>query len=777
MSIKTVQVPVKGLTCVNCARTVGSTIKSFGARDVEVNLSSEIAEIKFDRGIDWEKLVRELEDYGYSLLLNELKILLHDVDSAGLERLEKVVGEMDGVVHVAVDSGGVLRVLYSSIQVQKGDILRKVRSMGFSFRVLGEGEDIMDAEIQENEKHLRSLRNRVIVSVLLSIPLLIAHLGFHINPFLQLLLATPVQFGPGMYFIRGAWNALKKRNPDMNLLIATGTLSGYGGSLLHFLNPSIFQHVYFETSALIITIVLIGRYLEARAKHMTTGAIRKLLSLKPATALLERDGTVVEVPADEVDRGDVFILKSGMRVPADGEILEGEGYFDESHITGESAPVKKRPRAIVIGGSVMLRGYVRAVARRVGSETLVSQIVRMVREGQFKKARFQSIADRISGIFVQVVVSFALLVFAIWLLVGPVPRLEHALLAMVSVLVVACPCAIGIAIPSVVSVAMGRGASMGILIRTPSVLEEGSSIDTVVFDKTGTLTQGKPVVRGDIPAEHMKYIASLEALSEHPVAMAILEHYGDGPLYHVEGFRVFEGMGVSGIVNGRMVAVGNGRLMKRLGIEHPGGEGILYYIQGLGTGSFRVEDSLKPESREVVSALKSMGYSVYIVSGDSRENVEGVARILGVDGFYHSVLPHEKVEIIDDFRKRGRRVAFVGDGINDAAVLSHANMGIAVGGATDIAKEAGDVILMHGDLRKILTAIRLCRAASRRIKWNLFWTFIYNVSLIPMAGGLFYLLTGRMFDPVWSAIAMGLSDVSVVGNALLLYRFSDKSSP
>ena len=769
MSIKTVQIPIRGLTCVNCARTVSSTIKSFGARDVEINLSSEMAEIKFDRDIDWDRLLRELEDYGYHLLLETLEVRISKPD----EKIVPALEGMEGVVHVSMDSSGALRILYSPFQARKGDILRRIREMGLSY-TLTKGKE---KELEKDGSHLKDMKRRMLISILLSIPLLIAHLGFHINPLIQLALATPIQFGVGWYFIRGAWNAIRRRNPDMNLLVATGTLSGYFGSFLHFLNPSIFRHVYFETSALIITIVLIGKYLEARAKYMTAGAIRKLISLRPSTALVERDGKVVEIPVDELDRGEVFVLKSGMRVPADGEIIEGEGYFDESHITGESRPIKKGKGEEIISGSILKGGYVRAVALRVGSETLMDQIVRMVREGQMEKARFQSIADRISGVFVQVVLSIALVVFFLWMLAGPQPRLEHALLAMVSVLVVACPCAIGIAIPSVVSVAMGKGASMGILIRRPSALEEGGVVDTIIFDKTGTLTLGKPTVRGHIPQEHLRYIASLEALSEHPIAQAVLEFYSRDDFYRVEEFKVFEGMGITGIVDGRRVAVGNGRLMERLGISHPGGEGILYYIEGIGAGSFVVEDALRPEAPEAISRLKGMGYGVYIVSGDSRENVERVARELGVDGFYHSVLPQEKVEIVKEFLRRGRRVAFVGDGINDAAVLSHASLGIAVGSATDIAKEAGDVILVKEDLRRVATALLLCRAAYRRIKWNLFWTFAYNVSLIPLAGGLFYLLTGRMFDPVWSAIAMGLSDVSVVGNALLLYRFSDRQSP
>ncbi len=764
------QVPVRGMTCVNCARTVKSTFEAFGAREVRVNLSSDVVEVRGE-SLDWKSLLKELKEYGYDPVLQEVRILILDTQESGeLDRAVNLLREMDGVALVEEGADGALRVLFSPVQIEGGDILRTIRRAGLRGRILSGDEDTLSARVEEEKAHLRSMRNRMLLSLILSIPLLIAHLGFHISPLVQLILAAPVQFGPGWYFIAGGWRALRKGNPDMNLLIATGTLSGFFGSMLHFLNPAIFQHVYFETSALIITIVLIGKYLEARAKHMTSSALRRLLSLKPPRAIVEREGRREEIPVDELVEGDIFILRSGMRVPADGKIVEGEGYFDESSIRGEPVPLKKREGDVVIGGSIMVRGYVRAVAQRVGSETLLSQIVKLVREGQFKKARFQSVADRISGIFVQVVVGIAIAVFFLWLAVGPEPNLEYALLAMVSVLVVACPCAIGIAIPSVVAVAMGRGASLGMVIRNSSALEKGGSVDTVVFDKTGTLTVGRPVLVSPVPREHLRYLASLESASEHPVARAIVEAY-DGDLLPVKGVREYEGMGIEGVVDGRRVVIGNPLLFSRLSLKAPRSSGLLYFIEGMGSGILRVEDRVRGDALSAVKRLRKMGLRVYILSGDSRENVEKVARILGVDGYFHSALPHEKVDIIEEFRRGGRRVAFVGDGINDAAVLAHADLGIAVGGATDIARESGDVILLRDDLNGVVDTLRLCAAAFRRIKWNLFWTFAYNALLIPLAGGMFYLLTGRMFDPVWSAVAMGLSDVSVVGNALLLYRF------
>ncbi len=770
MPVKTIQVPVRGMTCVNCARTVKSTFEAFGARGVEVNLSSDLVRVKAD-ALDWKSLVRELREYGYEPILEEVRLLIVDADNPeDVLRFRTMLEGMDGVALVEEEPDGTMRVVYSPLQMERGDLVRIARRVGIRCRALSRGEDVLSARMDEERRHLRDLRKRMMISIILSIPLLVAHLGFHLSPILQLLLAAPIQFGPGWYFIVNGWRALRKGNPDMNVLIATGTLSGFFGSLLHFLNPAIFQHVYFETSALIITIVLIGKYLEARAKLMTSSALRRLMSLKPPVAIVERNGKQEEVPVDELQEGDVFILKAGMGVPADGRIVEGGGYFDESSIRGEPIPVRKSVGDEVIGGSIMVRGYARAVAERVGSETLISQIVRLVREGQFKKARFQSIADRISGIFVQVVVGIAIAVFFLWLALGPQPRLEYALLAMVSVLVVACPCAIGIAIPSVVAVAMGRGASLGMVIRNSSAFEKGGSVDTVVFDKTGTLTEGRPVLVSEIPSEHLRYLASLENASDHPVARAIVEAY-DGPTLPVDDVKVHEGMGIEGRVDGRRVVIGSPALFERLSIEVPHSDGPIYFIEGVGSGTLRVEDRVREDARAAVEGLRRMGLEVYILSGDSEENVRKVAEVLKVDGYFHSALPHEKVSIIEEMKEKGRRVAFVGDGINDAAVLAHAHLGIAVGGATDIARESGDVILLRDDLKGVVDAIRLCRAASGRIRWNLFWTFAYNVLLIPMAGGLFYLMTGRMFDPVWSAMAMGLSDVSVIGNALLLYRF------
>ncbi len=737
---------------------------------MEVNLSSDLVRVKAD-ALDWKSLVRELREYGYEPILEEVRLLIVDADNPeDVLRFRTMLEGMDGVALVEEEPDGTMRVVYSPLQMERGDLVRIARRAGIRCRVLSRGEDVLSARMDEERRHLRDLRKRMMISIILSIPLLMAHLGFHLSPLLQLLLAAPIQFGPGWYFIVNGWRALRKGNPDMNVLIATGTLSGFFGSLLHFLNPAIFQHVYFETSALIITIVLIGKYLEARAKLMTSSALRRLMSLKPPVAIVERNGKQEEVPVDELQEGDVFILKAGMGVPADGRIVEGGGYFDESSIRGEPIPVRKSVGDEVIGGSIMVRGYARAVAERVGSETLISQIVRLVREGQFKKARFQSIADRISGIFVQVVVGIAIAVFFLWLALGPQPRLEYALLAMVSVLVVACPCAIGIAIPSVVAVAMGRGASLGMVIRNSSAFEKGGSVDTVVFDKTGTLTEGRPVLVSEIPSEHLRYLASLENASDHPVARAVVEAY-DGPIFPVDDVKVHEGMGIEGRVDGRRVVIGSPALFERLSIEVPHSDGPIYFIEGVGSGILRVEDRVREDARAAVEGLRRMGLEVYILSGDSEENVRKVAEVLKVDGYFHSALPHEKVSIIEEMKGKGRRVAFVGDGINDAAVLAHAELGIAVGGATDIARESGDVILLRDDLKGVVDAIRLCRAASGRIRWNLFWTFAYNVLLIPMAGGLFYLMTGRMFDPVWSAVAMGLSDVSVIGNALLLYRF------
>ena len=770
MPVKTIQVPVRGMTCVNCARTVKSTFESFGAREVEVNLSSDIVEVKAD-SLDWKGLMKELREYGYEPALEEARLLITDVEGPDdASRAMHLLRSLDGVVLAEEGTDGVLRVIFSPLQLERGDIVRAVRRAGFRCRLLSRDEDALSAREDEERRHLRQMKKRMVSSIILSIPLLIAHLGFHISPLIQLMLAAPIQFGPGWYFIVNGWRALRKGNPDMNVLIATGTLSGFFGSLLHFVNPSIFQHVYFETSALIITIVLIGKYLEARAKHMTTSALRRLMSLRPPVAIVERGGSLEEVPVEELAEGDVFVLKAGMRVPSDGRIVEGEGYFDESSIRGEPIPVRKGVGDEIIGGSIMVRGYAKAVAERVGSETLVSQIVKLVREGQFKKARFQSIADRISGVFVQVVVGIAIAVFFLWLALGPSPRLEYALLAAVSVLVVACPCAIGIAIPSVVAVAMGRGASLGMVIRNSSALEKGGEVDTVVFDKTGTLTEGKPVLVSRIPREHLKYLASIESTSDHPVARAIVEAY-DGPLLPVEEVRVHEGMGIEGVVGGRRVLIGNPALFRFLSVDVPVSDGLLYFVEGVGSGSLKVRDRIREEAPDVVRMLKSMGLGVYILSGDSEENVREVAGALDVDGYFHSALPQDKVAILEEMRARGLKVAFVGDGINDAAVLSHADLGIAAGGASDIARESGDVILLRDDLRGVVDAIRLCRASLRRIRWNLFWTFAYNVLLIPMAGGVFYLLTGRMFDPVWSAVAMGLSDVSVIGNALLLYRF------
>ncbi len=761
--MRKLRIPIKGMTCTSCARTVENTLKLFPqVRNVSVQLASETADIVYEDDLDWEKVVNELKEIGYEPLLSEVDIYL-ELDETLVSKLERELeSKLHGVIRVSYNPiNHVLNVLFSPEELSVQDILDFLRRKGFEAQVVRNASDILEIEIKEKEKHFRELFLRALFSSFFSIPLLVnhvLHLGMH--PIVQLLLATPVQFVFGGYFIKQAFNALRSRNMDMNVLIALGTLSAYFGSFLHFVNPEFFKDVYFEASAVIITVVLIGKYLEARAKFNTTSALRKLLALKPQRVKVVRNGKLEEVHVDELGVGDVFVVGSGERIATDGKVIEGEAEVDESFITGESLPVYRKPGDEVFGGSLVVKGYLKVQATKVGKETLIGQIVRMVKEAQTEKSRVQSLADKVSSVFVPVVVTIAILSFLFWLLIGPEPRFNNALLSAISVLVVSCPCALGIAIPSVIAVALSKATEFGILIRNALALENASSIDTVVFDKTGTLTKGKFKLVSKVDEEHLKYIAPLETLTNHPIAEAFKHVKSD---YKVDSYRYIVGKGVVGVVNGRKVVVGNEKLTGRSGLS--------YYIEGVGEGSIELEDELKEDALEVVRKLKRMGYKVYVVSGDTEEHVRKVASKLNVDGYVSQASPVDKVKFIEKLRNQGHRVCFVGDGINDAPVMSRSDLSIAIGNATDIAKESGDIIIMNERLMNVVVALKLAKVHSRKVKQNLFWAFIYNILLIPFAAGGHMLLFGKPFNPIWSAVAMGLSDVFVVGNALSLYRF------
>lgn len=664
----------------------------------------------------------------------------------------------------------------------------------------------------EDDSELRSMTRRFWGGVVLSIPLLVLSMGgmaggsfLHRLPagwmeWLQLALATPVVLWGGWPFFQRGWASLVNRHLNMFTLIAMGTGTAYVYSLIGTLVPGIFPEsffghggrpeVYFEVSAIIVTLVLLGQVLELRARRQTSSAIKALLDLSPKTARRIRpDGSDEEIPLEHVHRGDRLRVRPGDRVPVDGVIEEGSSAVDESMITGESLPVAKALGAKVIGATVNQTGSFIMRAERLGAESMLAQIVRMVAEAQRSRAPIQSLADTVSGYFVPAVVLVAILTFVAWAIWGPEPRFAHALVNAVAVLIIACPCALGLATPMAVMVGVGRGARAGVLVKNAEALETMEKVDTLVLDKTGTLTEGKPQVTQVVAldgaeAEVLRLAASLERASEHPLAAAIVNAATQRglKLASVSNFQSLTGQGVTGSVDGHQVAIGNAALFaaKNITIDRLAGQSdalrqegqtvILVAIDGRPAGMIAVADPIKASTQETVAALKQNGLRLVMLTGDNRLTAQAIAAKLGIDEFEAEVLPQDKSQAIKKLQDAGRTVAMAGDGVNDAPALAQANVGIAMATGTDVAMESADVTLVKGDLRGIMRAHKLSRASMRNIRQNLFFAFIYNLLGVPIAAGVLYPFTGLLLQPVFAAAAMSFSSVSVIANALRLRR-------
>jgi Cu+-exporting ATPase len=661
--------------------------------------------------------------------------------------------------------------------------------------------------VEERNPELEDMTRRFWASLVLTVPVFLLAMTdmlpgrpLHVPPraqgLLEMALASPVVLWGGWPFFLRMWASFLHRRPNMFTLIGLGTGAAYLYSLAATLFPSAFPASfrghggqvdrYFEAASVVVVLVLLGQVLELRARSRTSGAIRALLSLAPRTARrLEADGTEVDVPLEQVRPGDRLRVRPGERVPVDGVVLDGASAVDESMITGEPIPAEKTPGGRVTGGTVNGNGTLLMRAERVGRETLLAQIVRMVGEAQRSRAPIQRLADVVSGYFVPAVVIASALTFTVWAARGPEPRLAHALLAAVAVLIVACPCALGLATPMSIMVGVGRGAREGVLIRDAAALETLEKVDTLVVDKTGTLTEGKPrlvTVEGGEEAELLLLAASLERGSEHPLAAAVAARaQARGLLLRpVTGFRARPGMGVTGRVNGRTVALGNQALLEELGappgplaeraetLRREGQTVVFLAVDGRAVGLLGVTDPVKPSTPEALRLLREAGLRVVMLTGDSATTAAAVARELGLDGFEADVRPERKAEVVKQLQAQGHVVAMAGDGINDAPALAQAQVGIAMGTGTDVAMESAGVTLVKGDLRGIARAIRLSRATMRNVRQNLFFAFVYNALGVPIAAGVLYPVFGLLLSPMVAAAAMSFSSVSVITNALRL---------
>jgi len=721
-----------------------------------------------------------------------------------VQKIESALLEKKGVLKAAVNlATGKARVEYLPTEIDIEEIWATIESAGYKV-IKFSGEIDEDFERKAREKEYKNLRRKFFIGLAFSVVIFVGS-SPHFFPWIPSLLnnyvllwalTTPVQFWIGGQFYRGAWGAFKHRNADMNTLIAVGTSAAYIFSVAATVVPSFFKagglmpDVYFDTSAVIITLILFGRMLEARAKGRTSEAIKKLIGLQPKTARVIREGREMDIPVKDVAVGDIVVVRPGEKIPVDGIVTKGRSAVDESMITGESMPVKKEDGAEVIGATINKTGSFEFRATKVGKNTALAQIIRLVQEAQGSKAPIQRLADVIAGYFVPIVISIAILTFIAWFDFGPKPALTFALLNFVAVMIIACPCALGLATPTAVMVGTGKGAENGILIKSGESLETAHKVTTIVFDKTGTLTKGEPDVTNVIALapfsedDVLKLAAAAERSSEHPLGEAIVRKAQESAfiLPEAKNFQALEGLGIEAELNGRSVIVGNKKLMelrgivssplfeKAMALSLEAKTPVYLAVDGQPAGLLAIADPLKDDSPMAVERLKRLGLDVVMLTGDNRRTAEAIARKAGIGRVIPELMPADKVGEIKRLQEAGKKVAMVGDGINDAPALAQADIGIAIGSGTDVAMEAADITLIKEDLNGVANAIELSQRTIRTIKQNLFWAFIYNTIGIPVAAGVLYPFFGILLNPILASAAMAFSSVSVVSNSLRLRR-------
>ena len=807
-----IRLGIEGMTCAACTGRVERALAAVpGVAGASVNLITGKAEVRLDAPVDRAALVGAVERTGFDVIPEPERPVELEIEgmtcASCVGRVERallaVPGVETAVVNLATERASVTGT------ADPAALLRAVGTTGYAARPIE--HRAAPEDITRHDEAAATLRRDALIAAALALPVFVLEMGSHLIPalhhlimdtigqtanwYLQFALTTLVLFGPGLRFYRQGIPALLRGAPDMNSLVAVGTLAAWAYSLVATFTPGVLPagtvNVYYEAAAVIVTLILMGRWLEARARGRTSEAIRRLVALQPRSARVRRDGRVQEIAVAEVVPGDEIEVRPGERIPVDGTVTEGESWVDESMITGEPVPVAKAEGAMLTGGTVNQNGALAFRATAVGGDTVLAQIIRMVEEAQGSKLPIQALVDKVTMWFVPAVMGAAALTFLIWLAFGPAPALTFALVNAVAVLIIACPCAMGLATPTSIMVGTGRAAEMGVLFRRGEALQQLREVRVVAFDKTGTLTEGRPrltdleTTEGFDRAEVLARIAAVEAKSEHPIARAITEAALEEGLAlpEVSGFAALTGLGVAADAGGVRVEIGADRYMRELGhdvapfaatAERLGDEGrtpLYAAIGGRLAAIVAVADPVKETTPAAIAALHGLGLKVAMITGDNRRTAEAIARRLGIDEVVAEVMPDGKVEAIRRLRAAHGPVAFTGDGINDAPALAEADAGLAIGTGTDIAIETADVVLMSGSLRGVPNAIAVSKATIRNIRQNLFWAFAYNTALIPVAAGILYPAYGILLSPIFAAGAMALSSVCVLGNALRLRAF------